>query len=239
MDGYRGWAVIFVATIWGVFASPVSGDAALLTSEEVQDDARNYLIEQLGDLGYPVEIEVYYREQDLEIPSKQFHLEFEVAGRLKEMGRNQLTATVYVNNQRYRKFRVSTKTDAMLPVVHTSRSIQRGEIISHEDVEIERVRTQRPIRNVAISLEDVLGKEASRNLPAGRQIRMNSVKRPPLIEKGAHLLIVAQKGLMRITAPGTAREQGFKDSMIPVVNLQSKKIVYGRVLDANTVEVNF
>ena len=44
---------------------------------------------------------------------------------------------------------------------------------------------------------------------------------------------------MRITAPGAVREDGFKNSIVQVVNLETKKLVYAEVIDANTVEVKF
>ena len=44
---------------------------------------------------------------------------------------------------------------------------------------------------------------------------------------------------MKITAPGAVREEGFKNSIVQVVNLESKKTIYAEVLSANTVEVKF
>ena len=37
----------------------------------------------------------------------------------------------------------------------------------------------------------------------------------------------------------TAREDGFKSSIVQVVNLETKKTVYAEVINSNTVEVNF
>jgi flagella basal body P-ring formation protein FlgA len=44
---------------------------------------------------------------------------------------------------------------------------------------------------------------------------------------------------MKITAPGTAREDGFKNKIVQVVNLETKKTVYAEVINSKTVEVRF
>ena len=53
------------------------------------------------------------------------------------------------------------------------------------------------------------------------------------------ILIMAKKGGMTITAPGILKEDGFKNAMVQVLNIDSKKIIYGRLVDANTVKVKF
>jgi flagella basal body P-ring formation protein FlgA len=44
---------------------------------------------------------------------------------------------------------------------------------------------------------------------------------------------------MKITAPGIAREKGFKGGIVEVTNVQSKKNIFARVVDSNTVEIQF
>ena len=44
---------------------------------------------------------------------------------------------------------------------------------------------------------------------------------------------------MKITVPGILKEDGYEDSMVRVLNIESKKIIYGRLVDANTVKVSF
>ena len=50
---------------------------------------------------------------------------------------------------------------------------------------------------------------------------------------------MAKKGGMTITAPGILKEDGYKDAMVQVLNIESKKIIYGNLVDPNTVKVKF
>ena len=44
---------------------------------------------------------------------------------------------------------------------------------------------------------------------------------------------------MTITTPGILKEDGYEDAMVRVLNMESKKIIYGRLIDSNTVKVTF
>jgi flagella basal body P-ring formation protein FlgA len=50
---------------------------------------------------------------------------------------------------------------------------------------------------------------------------------------------MAQKGSMTITTPGILKEDGYENAMVRVLNMDSKKIIYGRLVDSNTVKVKF
>ncbi len=52
-------------------------------------------------------------------------------------------------------------------------------------------------------------------------------------------MILAEKNGMKITTPGILKQDGYENAMVQVLNIESKKIIYGRLVDANTVKVSF
>ena len=88
-------------------------------------------------------------------------------------------------------------------------------------------------------MDKVIGKAAKKNIQIGKIIKIRDIKEVPTIKRGSRVKIIAKRGSMRITAPGAAREDGFKNSIVQVVNLETKKLLYAEVIDANTVEVKF
>jgi flagella basal body P-ring formation protein FlgA len=52
------------------------------------------------------------------------------------------------------------------------------------------------------------------------------------------VIIVETEGL-KATALGEVKKKGRIGERIPVINFDSKKILYARVVDANTVKVDF
>ena len=76
-------------------------------------------------------------------------------------------------------------------------------------------------------------------MPTGKILTQKFLKKPALANRGEKILILAEKGTMKITAPGILKEDGYADAMVRVLNIESKKIIYGRLVDANTVKVSF
>jgi flagella basal body P-ring formation protein FlgA len=50
---------------------------------------------------------------------------------------------------------------------------------------------------------------------------------------------LAEIGGIKITALGQVKKKGRLGERIPVMNFDSKKVLYARVLDSNTVKVEF
>jgi flagella basal body P-ring formation protein FlgA len=44
---------------------------------------------------------------------------------------------------------------------------------------------------------------------------------------------------LKITTRGQVKKRGRLGELIPVINMDSKKILYARVIDSNTVKVDF
>ena len=117
--------------------------------------------------------------------------------------------------------------------------MRRGEILSKDEIRAETIKTERPSKNAITNMDYALGYEASRSLSIGQILVPNFIKRPALGNRGDKILITAQKGGMTITTPGILKEDGYEDAMVRVLNMDYKKIIYGRLVNSNTVKVNF
>ena len=132
-----------------------------------------------------------------------------------------------------------TKVLVSQQVIKTKLAVKRGEILSNDEIRVETVQTERPSQNAITNIDHALGYEAARNLPVGKILIPNFIKRPALGNRGDKILIMAQKGGMTITTPGILKEDGYENAMVRVLNIESKKIIYGRLVDSNTVKVRF
>jgi flagellar basal body P-ring formation protein FlgA len=71
-------------------------------------------------------------------------------------------------------------------------------------------------------------------------LRSDLIEFPPLVKRGDVVLVVAESGGLRITTLGMVKQrEGRRGERIRVENIDSKKSLYGRVLDAKTVKVDF
>ncbi|MBL7190151.1 flagellar basal body P-ring formation protein FlgA [bacterium] len=72
----------------------------------------------------------------------------------------------------------------------------------------------------------------------GEIITSAMVEIPPLIETGDEVLLTVKAENLRITIPGRARQCGGEGDFIEVINIASKKLVTGQIIDENTVLVD-
>jgi flagellar basal body P-ring formation protein FlgA len=210
-----------------------------VTSQEIIASAENHLIKSLDWNPESVDISIKYQGKDLKIPEGKLFLDFGKINNPKGIGRIPLTVLVKVDDKFIKRIRVNANVAVYQDVVKTINSLQRGNVISTSDVVIERTRTERILRDIPTSLDKVIGKAATRNIQNGKIVKFRDLKRIPTVRRGARVIILARRGTMKITAPGTVREDGFKNSIVQVVNLETKKTIYAEVINGNTVEVRF
>ena len=87
--------------------------------------------------------------------------------------------------------------------------------------------------------ETVLGKRTKRAIGAKKVLRTDLVEFPPLVKRGDVVVIIVETSGLKITALGQVKKKGRLGESIPVMNYDSKKILYARVLDSSTVKVDF
>lgn len=122
-------------------------------------------------------------------------------------------------------------------VVVLVRDLARGEILKKSDLVLEE-RELRPNQVDDRDLEDFIGLRTTRTLTAGSVLNNLNVEIVPTIERGSQVLIIVQTPALVVTAPGIARGTGNLGEVIAVENTLSKQVVYGEIVDSETVMVN-
>jgi flagellar basal body P-ring formation protein FlgA len=210
-----------------------------VSSKEIRESAENYLFNALDWDPELMDISINYEAKDLKLPKGKLFLDFGKANRTRMVGRIPLTASVKIDGKFIKRIRVNAVVGVYQDVIKTVGSIQRGNVVNVSDVVVERIRSERLVKDIPTTLDKVIGQAATRNLQSGKIVKFRDLKKVPTVKRGSRVMILARKGSMKITAPGTVREDGFKNSIVQVVNLETKKMIYAEVINANTVEVRF
>ena len=135
---------------------------------------------------------------------------------------------------------VTVDIEVLAEVIVTKRPLKRHRRITEDDIEIREKNLAELPSNVILDYEDAIGKRARRNIDANRVLRSDLIEFPPLVKRGDVVLIVAESRGLRITALGMVKQrEGRLGERIRVENIDSKKSIYGRLLDAKTVKVDF
>jgi len=144
-----------------------SEDTRTITSQEIRESAENYLINHLDWNPESMDIEINYQARDLVVPEGTLLLDFGRINNPRGIGRIPLTVLVKIDDKFIKRLRINAKVVVYQDVVKTVNSLQRGNVIRESDVVMERIRTERIIRDIPTNLDRVIGQAASRNLQLG------------------------------------------------------------------------
>ncbi len=86
---------------------------------------------------------------------------------------------------------------------------------------------------------ELVGLRTRQPLAAGAPIALGQLERTPLVHRGDVVNMICVAGGMKITAKGKAEQTGYKDGLIRLTNLASKREVFGKILSQGTVLVTF
>ena len=155
------------------------------------------------------------------------------------VGKIPISIDFEVNGKLRKRVWVTATVEVFADVLVTTKPLGRYKPITEDDIEIQKLNLADLPSNVITNPDAVLGKRTKRALGARTVLRANLVEFPPLVNRGDVVVIIAESGGLKVTALGQVKKKGGLGDRIPVINFDSKKILYARVLDSNTVRVEF
>jgi flagella basal body P-ring formation protein FlgA len=144
-----------------------------------------------------------------------------------------------IDGDSLRKIIVSGKISIFKDVVKAARNINRGDIITSEDIALVSEKIKHARKDFVTNTKEVIGKKATRRIQADQTIKNGMFEVPPAVEKGDRVVIKAENNELLITATGKALEKGCVGDQIRVVNISSGREITGTVKGIELVAVQF
>ena len=185
------------------------------------------------------------RIKEIQVPQSiilpKGHVAYRVAApRSRElMGKCSIAIDFSVNGHSQKKVWATAIIEMRGPVVVTRRPLGRHKPITEDDIEVQTLDLSDLPDGVVTDPEAVLGKRTRRAIGAQTPLRADLIELPPLVKRGDLVVIIAESNGLKITTLGQVKKRGRLGERIPVVNMDSKKTLYARVIDSNTVKVDF
>jgi flagella basal body P-ring formation protein FlgA len=155
------------------------------------------------------------------------------------LGRVRLQVEFLVDERPVKTVWVSADIGLYASIVVVRRPVARGEALGSGDLGVERRDLSQTPRDVLTDVDEAARMTARSAIMPYTAIRRDQVDAPSAVRRGDAVLLVAERGALRITAPGEAREDASPGAQVRVMNRQTKKDLLGHVLDARTVRVDF
>lgn len=114
-----------------------------------------------------------------------------------------------------------------------SRTIRANAVIEESDLKFADMATE----NAFTRMADVVGQEARVVLYAGRPIRLDDIGPPAVVARNQIVQLFFSSDALSIVTEGRALERGAVGDRIRVMNLGSRTVIFGQVLDDGSIRV--
>lgn len=222
-------------------AIPATGERAVVTvsKNEIEAMVRDFLGERIRSAGGDADIAQIRGARDVVLPAGKVTHALEMPEREALSGNVRVTVAFSVDGLPARRATVHARIHRMIEAVTAVRPLAKGTVITAQDLSMEKASTRDVSANAFARIEDAVGKIARKRIESGAVMRPDMVERPFLVKRGDVVTIVARSERIRIVTLGEVRNKGRQDDRVRVLNLDSDREVYARVIDADTVGVNF
>ena len=193
----------------------------------------------LGDERKTVRVKDLQGGERVTVPSGNFSWEAKFPDRFFQGGTIPVSLILKAGGERAQEIRVQARVEIFADVVMTRNPLRRHQMVEEKDVQVVNKNIASFPGDVAMDLRDVVGKRMTLSLNPQEVLRNSMVEIPPLVKKGERVTLLVENDYFKITSMGEAKEEGRSGERIKVVNISSQKEVYGRVIDAHTIQVDY
>jgi flagella basal body P-ring formation protein FlgA len=159
------------------------------------------------------------------------------------LGKVHVEVAICVNDERRMMVPVYLDVKLYQTLAVCARRIERGEVLTPNNVYWDR-RALDSLNSYATQEDVRAGRRAKRLLAAGQVIvtadlEASDKDNPVLVKQHELVRLVARLGPLQVIALGEALQDGRAGQSISVRNVDSKKVVLGRVVERSIVEVDY
>jgi flagellar basal body P-ring formation protein FlgA len=225
----------------GARAVTISVEATKITGAEIVQKAREYLLSVLPMVDRENAVELERMPGDQWVPRKRDEIVLDVSlvDSNKDRGNIELIVSAGSNIAPFFKTSVVFKVRVFENVVIAKKQIGRHQRLNKENIFLGKRETTKTHGLSFSSMDDLACKVAVRTIRANTIITEKIVETPPTIQRGNVVKLFIEANNFSIVTKGLAQETGCTGDVIRVKNLNSKKVIYGKVVGPERVQIIF
>lgn len=131
---------------------------------------------------------------------------------------------------------VRGKIEALAQIVVAAEPLKKGLILQTQHLTLVTMDID-DIASPELDTSNLLGMQMTKAVMKGSPVLSAMVEEVPIVKRGQKVKIVIEAGSLHLTATGLAHSDGILNQMIKIQNIESNKILYGRVSGPGVVEV--
>lgn len=207
--------------------------------ELTADDIAVFLREALADKNFPEDGEIVFNRKTLHylVPkSEKNPVSFENPEYDPDTARVSGTLIISYDGKQHAKTPVSGKAVFYVEVPSAAGFLSAGDILQEKDIVMKKIPFEQKGENHA-DLKSLVGKQLKRAVRAGQTLETSNVRAAVVIEKGKLINLLYEQGGLSLKMQGKSLENGAVGEVVRFQNPQSKTIVEGEIIDAQTARV--
>jgi flagella basal body P-ring formation protein FlgA len=204
--------------------------------EQIESIYREYILSKSPWNPQDLSIRGIFSPESPDLPAGEMTYEVIANSHERFIGNVSLTIQFYIDGVKERTLRVTGKVELYQNVVHASRPMKKGEVITEADIETQRVNIAENPDRFAMQPDQVIGKRLLRDAGLRQPFNLADLDCPLALKRGKAVTIVYQQPGLKMTAKGQAREDGTIGSTVRVLNVMTNRTVLCRVTDSDTVQ---
>ena len=186
-----------------------------------------------------VQVVILDPSDPMAIPPGMAELRVLPAATEEGLGRHTFQVMVLANGKPWRTIEVLADVTAMIDVVVPNRYVKVEEVLDGTDLKTVRTRIYQLNHPFVTDRDEVIGKSATRPLPADTPLRQAFLKTPFLVKKGDRVTIEAKRGGLSIHTYGVTKASAHIGQTVMVANLDSGRELRAKVVGPGMVQVEF
>jgi flagella basal body P-ring formation protein FlgA len=219
-----------------IFIATAHAEQDSQSHESIAETVKSYIAQNINLPG-EYEVELIPLDSRLKLPLCPEPLEAYTTTDIIKGGRT--TIGVRCNAEKKWSIFTSAVIKNYQMIVISSQPIQRGEIITRQQLAIEKREVTHLRDDFVTQIEQVENKQATRQLNIGTVLSLRSLAEPRLIKRGDKVVISTTKSDFSIKMNGTAMMDGTKGQLIRIKNQNSGRIINATVIEPGLVSVNY
>ena len=217
-----------------LFAKNIDSTEDIYSSEQLHSVALNYLKQKTAQQFKNRKILINPISNNLSLPKCKQDIYLEDKSPNKISGRTTIKLSC---SQPSWKLYVTANIKGDLPVVIATHGIIKQTVIKLKDIKLTYLPYNLIKRGAMKDLNSVVGMRSKKSINPNAIITINLLQPPYLVFKNQPITIMSRIGNLKVTAKGTALNNGTKEQQISFRNNKTKKILKGIVIAPNTVWV--
>ena len=122
-------------------------------------------------------------------------------------------------------------------IVKSRRPFSKGHVFGEDDIYVEEMEIDKMPRSAVNKPDNIIGTYLKRSIAGNIPVVENMVEKYKAVKRGKMVELVIGNEGFSISVSGKTKEKGYVGKSVRAVNLSSKKVVTGILIDESTVKV--